>query len=1788
MENWQRRKGWRLFVKIFGLFFLIPCVLWAESAVVSWQPNTEPDLAGYQIYYGTTSRFYSVIIDVGNTTQYTVTGLNPGVTYYFAVTAYDINGNESDYSEEVSYQVLDTTPPTVTQAVCEQADKVKVVFSEPVEKASAELASNYSIAPTSSYSISQPIVVLRAELQSDGKTVYLYTTQHPSAYYNLTINNVRDCASVPNTILSNTRVVYSWEGGDNVPPRIVSAELYRRDFLVLTFNEAITQTSALTLSNYSISPSIQILSAGIDGSFTKVYLTTAAHSPGQTYTLTVNNIKDCATVPNTIAANTTVTYTCTSGDAEPPIPVAARLATSTQLQIEFNEKLDVASAQTIVNYTITPSVRILSATLNTEKTVVTLSTDPHSAGTYTVTVKNVGDANTPSNYLSSAQLSYSYTPPDVTPPTVAQVSLVGNNLLMVKYSEPVDRTTAEQISNYSITPSVQILSAILDVTQTQVMLQTNPHPAGNFTLKISGIKDLANVPNLIASNTSVTYSYTPSDVTPPGILSVTLHGATLLELVFTEALDRTSAETASNYKINNGIAVSSASLVGENLDRVYLTTSSHQPGQSYTITVSGIRDRATAPNVMPVPVQVNYTYPYVDTTPPRLISASLIGGNQFLELTFSEPLLRSSAEVPTNYNISNGIQVEKATLDASGTKVFLKTSAHTFGMTYTVTVRNVMDLATPGNVIGSENQAAYTCVSQDALPPQLLHVELLGDRTLELMFNEPVDLNSAITKSNYSISNGISVLAVSISSSQMNVFLQTTPHVQGTYTLTVSGIKDLASNTLSQAQKTYAYYPPDDSAPVLLQVVPVNETMLELVFNEPLDRASAEDVSHYTVSGGIVVERAILDASMIKVYLQTTRQYPGTYEVTVQGVKDASANANPIMTSAKAQYTFSPMDRTPPTIVSAYLQTETMLVVNFSEALDRITAENKANYVINNGIQVKTAFLSAYDTQVILETSPHSAGEYTLTVNGVQDASPQKNAIAAYSQMKYVWNPPDTVGPKLLSAKLHTANMLQLTFSEALEANEAKKTENYQILPRVEVLNAVLDETLCNVFLYTEAHQQGTYIITVMNVKDRAFQPNRIGKENACQYTWVPPDTTPPQLVAVSLRTPMSLVLTFSEPLARDQAENVANYVVEPGIEVKQASLLASLTEVHLETSTHQAQVQYTIRVTGLRDRAPVANTIKKPVTGTYTYVPPDVTPPQLLDGKLQGANLLELVFSEPLEVSSAENRNNYQIDPYVEVLNVTLDPSSPNKVFLETTAHIPGVAYSINVRNVRDRAPLPNTISPSTWWSYSMAAAGTFADRTPPALARVDLISSTQIDLIFTEPISLTSGENKANYIIQDSVTVQSVKLDSDMVRVHLTTSPHRLGKMYHISVRNIADRAAQPNILSLSSGVKYMLGNGISVSHPSRPNYGLALFRLGAKAYVDRDYTIQKAPALLEGAIQILTSNDDKTATETQFFSFELYGDGVVYVAYDKAISTVPEWLSSWKLCADQVMDSRSNVYRLYSKHVSGGRVTLGGNMAGMDQNMYLVFVAPSLANRSLLAKINRASYDIGHVEIGDPYYVDRAYTIASMPDSLSGYLWIRTANDDKTSHDAEFLSFTLTAKSEVIVAYDAQISVLPNWFKGWEKKAAKIIDSRGEQFDLYAKVYDKGEVVLGGNCGSAEDNMYFVLLKPLEPQGKDRGISELPGYFTLSQNYPNPFNPKTTIAYVIHKDGRVKITVFNLLGQKVKVLLDEECKAGTSGTVEWDGTDMHGMPVASGMYFYRIEQNMLAKTRRMILMR
>jgi hypothetical protein len=94
-------------------------------------------------------------------------------------------------------------------------------------------------------------------------------------------------------------------------------------------------------------------------------------------------------------------------------------------------------------------------------------------------------------------------------------------------------------------------------------------------------------------------------------------------------------------------------------------------------------------------------------------------------------------------------------------------------------------------------------------------------------------------------------------------------------------------------------------------------------------------------------------------------------------------------------------------------------------------------------------------------------------------------------------------------------------------------------------------------------------------------------------------------------------------------------------------------------------------------------------------------------------------------------------------------------------------------------------------------------------------------------------------------------------------------------------------------------------------------------------------------------------------------------------------------------------------------------------------------------------------------------------------------------------------------------------------------------------------------------------------------------LPKSIELSQNYPNPFNPSTTIRFGLPEEGKVKLVVYNVLGQKVKELLNETRGAGRH-EVKWNGRNDSGQQVASGLYIYRIETAKGAASKKMLLIK
>ena len=97
----------------------------------------------------------------------------------------------------------------------------------------------------------------------------------------------------------------------------------------------------------------------------------------------------------------------------------------------------------------------------------------------------------------------------------------------------------------------------------------------------------------------------------------------------------------------------------------------------------------------------------------------------------------------------------------------------------------------------------------------------------------------------------------------------------------------------------------------------------------------------------------------------------------------------------------------------------------------------------------------------------------------------------------------------------------------------------------------------------------------------------------------------------------------------------------------------------------------------------------------------------------------------------------------------------------------------------------------------------------------------------------------------------------------------------------------------------------------------------------------------------------------------------------------------------------------------------------------------------------------------------------------------------------------------------------------------------------------------------------------------------IKLVPGVFALHQNYPNPFNPITEIRFDIPEVSNVNISVFNLMGQKVKTLTNEKILPGYH-IVKWNGTNDMGVPVSTGMYFYTIQTNTHNAMRKMLFLK
>jgi hypothetical protein len=610
----------------------------------------------------------------------------------------------------------------------------------------------------------------------------------------------------------------------------------------------------------------------------------------------------------------------------------------------------------------------------------------------------------------------------------------------------------------------------------------------------------------------------------------------------------------------------------------------------------------------------------------------------------------------------------------------------------------------------------------DVTPPQVVSASLINSTTLVINFSETLNASTAQNKNNYIINNGISVLSAVLTGTQ--VTLTTSTHVSGAYTVTVNNVTDLAGNVINPNYKTanYNYTGGDVTPPQVVNASLTNSTKLIINFSESLNSSTAQNINNYSINNGISVVSALLSGSQVT--LTTTAHVSGAYTVTVNNVTDLAGNViNPNFKTAN--YNYSSGDVTPPQVISAVLTSSTQLVINFSETLNSITAQNKNNYLISNSISVLSAVLSG--TQVTLTTSAHVSGAYTVTVNNVTDLAgnvidPQHNS----TQYQYQ--------PSPILVKLQICNVRASVTPEPTHTGE--KTNDGKGCYSGDPDSRWAGDTMPEWLVYDLG------AVRILNSTKLSF------------YKW--------------------------------DAGRTYNYTIQISTD--------SISWTAVKTNVVSLPQEWTQEIVGPINARYIKIIYLSNNQNTWAGLweaefwgnTGDIAPPQVVSAALTNSTKLVINFSEALNSTSAQNKNNYTISNGVSVVSAVL---SGTQVTLTTSAHIAG-SYMVTVNNVTDLAG--NVIDPL----HKTANYNYVTDTTPPYFTRLTVTNSTSLTINFSEKVDPVKAQNKINYSINNNIVINSAQLLPDSSSVLLSTSYHSRNKDYTLTISNITDRAG--NVIS------------------------------------------------------------------------------------------------------------------------------------------------------------------------------------------------------------------------------------------------------------------------------------------------------------------------------------------------------------------------------------------------------
>ncbi|HWR62556.1 MAG TPA: Ig-like domain-containing protein [Clostridia bacterium] len=455
---------------------------------------------------------------------------------------------------------------------------------------------------------------------------------------------------------------------------------------------------------------------------------------------------------------------------------------------------------------------------------------------------------------------------------VVAFNAVSNSRIEVEFDQEILLQKADvEITQLGSSSRLSVLSVEADGKQA-VITTTEAKPFNAYELAIN---TLVPTNSMVVRGYKSKYVAMPKDTVKPTAKHELL-GRNEILITFDEAMDRSTAESPSNYRIEYDVEVLSAEL-GDSGKTVLLKTTDMT--KFYRLTVQNVCD--SAGNSMN-----KYTATFdgagSDSKAPSITGVKS-ENNTTVTVTFNERVAASEAEDTDNYDI-DGLTVTAAELDETGKIVTLTTSVQG-SETYKLVVSNIED--SWGNTMSRKE---FRFVADSTRPSAV--VVAISNNEVQVTYTKKMDKESAEDISNYSINSDLDVKEAILDEDGKAVTLITSNQtLRELYTLTIAGVKDAWGNSINTTTGKFGGMAADNRE--LSYTVKSNGNEIIVTFNKRVDRETAEDVFNYDLDDALgYAAKAELDDTGRLVTLLTAEHTGGKmYSITISNVEDIFGNS---------------------------------------------------------------------------------------------------------------------------------------------------------------------------------------------------------------------------------------------------------------------------------------------------------------------------------------------------------------------------------------------------------------------------------------------------------------------------------------------------------------------------------------------------------------------------------------------------------------------------------------------------------------------------------------------------------------------------------------------------------------------------------------------------------------------------------------------------------------------------------------------------------------------------------